>query len=190
MATIRDNVVILNSDLIKSVSIIEDSATVTENQPFDFPPQVSVDKGVVTILFKSGRKKSKPVADKFSEVIGGMGHAFAPQGGDGGLPKELNFMFGINITWKNGKKSKVYLGQGNNFLRNNWWIGSADLKGQEITSGDLSMKVSGLSVEDDIGESYKKISDNIPEKYRSVVDLIGKPLFKEIFGAVNVFTIK
>lgn len=37
---------------------------------------------------------------------------------------------------------------------------------------------------------YDGIRRMIPNQYQGLVDMIGKPLFKELFGAVNVFVFK
>lgn len=184
MPTIRDNAVILKSSKIASVKPLPGTYRVTKGQPVGGEPTVVTEDGLTTILFKSGRKKSAEVAEQFHET-GGM---FAPHGGAGGRPKELNFFFGIQVTWTDGSTSDLYLGQGSTGVRNNWWLGGPGVEtGRYTKPGGTPMVVSGLSIEEDIGKSYKQIRDSVPEQYRSVVDLIGLPLFQSLFGAVNVF---
>lgn len=191
MTTIRDNVVIINCDEIESVEYVQGSQVVTKGQPVSENVKVSTVDGVTTILFRAGRKKSKPVADTFAARIGGNGHAYAPHGGSGGLPKELNFTFTIVVKWKNGNTSTIELGQGSTILqRNNWWIGSTEIKDQQIEINGKSYVITGTSVKNDLEKSFDDIADNVPPKYQPVVDLVGKPLFKELFGAVNVFCIE
>lgn len=125
------------------------------------------------------------------DELGGNGHAYAPHGGSGGLPKELNFTFSIVVKWKSGETSTLVLGQGSTILqRNNWWIGSEDIKDQQIKIDGKPYNITGTSIKNDLEKSFDDIADRVPPKYQPVLDLIGKPLFKELFGAVNVFCIE
>ncbi len=191
MPTLRENVVILRSAEIEAVTPLANSAAVSQGQPSEWPPRVNHHMDVVSILFKAGRHKTQDIASHFNALSGGLGHEFAPQSGGGGTPKELNFCFGVSIKWKSGGETSVYLGQGNNGVRNNWWIGAP-----QITAGGnatialpsgKSLTIAGVSAEDDIGTTFSGLTKGLPPQYQGLADLIGTPLVKELFQQVNLF---
>lgn len=145
---------------------------VTDGQSFVEKPRISVKNGVATIVFDSGRKKSKPVADAFNEA---SKTKFASQGGSGGAPKELNFFFDLDVELVGGGKHRIYAGQGSNAGRNNWWIGHDGLS------------VKGLSMRTAIGSAYDKVGKELPDPFNHVAGFLGKLFSKDLFNAVNMF---
>lgn len=177
----HDNVVIIKSKHIDSIEFVDGSVMATKGQPVDIQPRIDIGNGVVTIVLGSGRKKSGPVAQKFIS-LSGEGNMFAPQGGRGGKPKELNFMFSVRITLKDGSVHDVHLGQGSNGPRNNWWMGSPSL---------LSIKeVTGTSMKTSVGKAYDKLGPSLPEPFDQIHSFLGKLFSKDLFEAVNMFEIK
>jgi hypothetical protein len=67
------------------------------------------------------------VANSFNATTGGKVHEYAPDGGSGGTPKELNFYFGVVVEFSGFPGGPVsttlYLAQGHYSTTNNWWIG-------------------------------------------------------------------
>ena len=191
MPTIRENVVILKAAEIESVTVIPDSAVVSVGQPSDGAPRINHHMDVISVLFKAGRHKTREVAEKFNDVTGGKGHEYAPQGGSGGTPRELNFFFGIRVKWKSGGETVLYLGQGSNGPRNNWWIGAPQIEAGDsaritLPSGQV-LKIEGASPEEDLGAPFDILDKFVPDQFKGLADLIGKPLLKELFGQVNLF---
>lgn len=163
--------------IIKGVSSIAwtGETHVTHGQPYVEAPRINLKGGVATIVFDSGRKKSKPVADGFNNA---SRIKFASQGGSGGAPKELNFYFGLNLEFSDGSKRKIHAGQGSNAGRNNWWIGH-----------DTDMRVKGLSMRTEIGGAYDKIGKQLPEPFNHVASFLGGLFSKDLFNAVNLFEV-
>lgn len=174
MATIRDNILILESEDIKEISFVEGSLTVTKGQPSNPKVEVKVDDEYVVIHVQSGRKKSREVAEKF---ISSTLQRRVTQG-NVTAPSELNFMFSVDVVWKNGEKQTLRFAQGSNFARNNWWIGG-DLDGLEIDSSTPS----DTSLID-------SVTDGVHPVLRPIVTILGKTAFKELTRAVNVFQIE
>lgn len=185
MATIRDNVVLIKNGGFSDAKLIPGSLVATRGQPVENSPKVKLSSDIVTVLVRSGRKKSKEVAEEFAKKAVNM---YAPHGGKGGAPKELNFFFGLTLTTEDGTDFDVYLGQGSTGIRNNWWIGSPNLEGQTLSIGSHSWSLDGDSVENDTGINFKDFTKDIPEQYRGVAEFLGNTLLKELFSAVNVFT--
>lgn len=189
MATIRDNVVLIKSDFIDSVEVEEGSLFVTKGQPTSQNIRTNYSNGVLSILVKSGRKKSKPVAEKFTSAVGN-GNMIPSTWGFSGSPDQLNFTFAVSVKWKNGEKSKLLLGQGSTgAFRNNWWIGSADLNGDILSTGVDKLIVEPSSVKEDYKRIDEVAKDKIPSQFHGLYDLVGKTLFKELLKDVNVFSV-
>lgn len=181
MATIRENVVILKGSDIQEVEYVPGSAVVTKGQPFQPGVDIRVGRGAATILFRSGRKKSAPVAKAFAKAAQQM---YAPYAGGGGAPKELNFMFALRVRLGDALPIVIYLGQGSTLLsRNNWWIGTPELRDRRLRS----WVISGTSPEEDTGLPFKEFTKIIPEPYKALAGMVGGAALKELFGAVNVF---
>jgi phospholipase C len=142
LAKKRTNVVTINdsSKVIRNISYIKDSLVITSGQPADTPIP-SGSNGVFKITLEAGRNKSTPVASTFNSKCGGSAKEYAPSGG-GGTPKELNFMYGVTLSFNSGESVTVYLAQGNYGETNNWWIGGDpifnldDTPRLEYTSGN------------------------------------------------------
>lgn len=184
MVTKHQNEVLLDSEHIKSATYIPNSFMATKGQPADSAPKIKMEGGSVAIVMGSGRKKSKPVAQRFIELSGDW--MFAPLGGQDGKPKELNFMFGLDIVFNDGSTTKIYLGQGSTgSFRNNWWIGSPDLKIANPAKL-LNYIVSGTDLKTDIGEMVDSIE--VPPKYKAIADFFEMPI-KHFTQKVNVFKI-
>lgn len=195
MATIRDNIVILQSDHIVNAEYIEGSAVVTQGQPCIKQPIMVLDKGHLTILFRAGRKKTAPVARAFIEASGGIGHMFAPKGGDAGYPKELNFMFGIRTEWKDGSISDLYLGQGSYLrLRNNWWMGAEevinDSEASLVLASGKTFSLDVISPKTEVGSAEMVLSSSIPPQYVEFLHLVKDVAIKELLEPVNMFTFR
>lgn len=186
MVTKHRNEVLLDSELIKSATYIPDTAIATRGQPLDNEPEIKVSGGSVAIVMASGRKRSAPIAKRFIELSGGVGHMFSPFGGEAGYPKELNFMFGLHLEFMDGRKTIIYLGQGGTkTLRNPWWIGSPDL---EIANPArlLGFIVAGSDLKTELGDAIDSIE--VPPKYEVIANFF-KMSFKSLTQKVNVFKI-
>lgn len=127
MTSSHSNSVILDSDLIESVEYIEGTFVISSGQPYESgPTPKNQGKGVWEITVNCGRHKTSEVANKFDSLCGGEYHEYAPKGG-GGTPDELNFMFGLTVTFKNATPVTLYLAQGHYSSHNNWWIGGQNV---------------------------------------------------------------
>lgn len=178
MVKIRENTVILLSDEIKEAAYVKGSLLATKGQPTKEPVTVNTHDGVVTILVHSGRKKSKAVAQEFISKAGAQ--SVATQGGESGRPDELNFTFALDLVFKDGRKARVQLGQGNRMLvRNNWWFGTKD----KIDAEPSSLKDENI----DVGEF---INGFVPPKYSGLVETLNETILKDLVKEVNVFKIK
>jgi len=133
MPTKHSNVVTIRDqeNAIATISYIPNSLVISAGQPYDVPPAIKVvGNGVTEITLQAGRHKTAPVAQAFNNLSGGKGKAYAPSGGGGGTPDELNFMFGVTVAFRVGGTTTLYIGQGSyGFIinRNNWWIGGATI---------------------------------------------------------------
>ena|SRR5690554_6360114 len=186
MVTKHRNEVILDSELILSAEYISGTAIATKGQPIDPQPEIKVTDGSAAIVMASGRKKSLPIAKRFIELSGGNGHMFAPLGGQEGAPKELNFMFGLSLEFKDGAQTTISLGQGSTkSMRNDWWIGSPDLEVANPASL-LKYTVSGTDLKTDLGDMIDSVK--IPPKYKVIADFLQMPI-KHMTQKVNVFKI-
>jgi phospholipase C len=129
-ATLRSNSVTIDdspSKAIRTISYLADSLQISSGQPSKVPPSIDVKNNVWKITLEAGRHKTGTVANAFNSLCGGKPKEYAPSGGEGGTPKELNFFFGVVIGFVNGGSATVYLGQGSYFLTNNWWIGGSPI---------------------------------------------------------------
>lgn len=131
-ATLRSNTVTIDDSAktITSISYIPGSLQISSGQPSRVPPSVSVKNNVWKITLEAGRHKTAAVATAFNAVCGGKPKEYAPSGGGGGTPDELNFFFGVTIKFVNGGSATIYLGQGSYgliFPTNNWWIGGSPI---------------------------------------------------------------
>ncbi len=158
VVTINDN-----SRVISGMSYVTGSLKITDGQPYDLPPSFSGSNGKWKITLEAGRKKTKPVADTFNSNCGGASKEYAPSGG-GGTPDELNFQFGVTISFQSGGSATVYLAQGSYATTNNWWIGgapifSADKPRFEFTSGNT---VYTLAMSGDHETFNLKLTDTRP----------------------------
>ena len=151
MTSSHTNNVILQSDDIQSIIYIDGTFVITDGQPYDSgPTPKNLGKGQWEITVNCGRKKSDPVADKFNGLCGGALHEYAPQGGGGGTPDQLNFMFGVQVTFANATPITLYLAQGSNSSHNNWWIGGQNVVNDGkpdliLISNNLPIQVMRLS---------------------------------------------
>jgi hypothetical protein len=107
--TSHDNRVTIDdrpSKNITSISYVSGSLQITSGQPASPPPSIAVKNNVWEITLKAGRKKSKPVADGFNSVCGGVSKVYAK--GQGDTHAELNFYFAVAISFANGGSTTVY----------------------------------------------------------------------------------
>ena len=127
MTSSHSNSVTLKSDLIESIDYIEGSFVISDGQPYESgPTPKNLGGGEWEITVNCGRHKTSAVATDFNNACGGEYHEFAGYHG-GGTPDELNFMFGVTVTFSNATPITLYLGQGSSSSRNNWWIGGANV---------------------------------------------------------------
>jgi hypothetical protein len=133
MTTKHDNEFTLTCSSITNISYIADSAVVSSGQPYDTPPEIET-KGddEWKITFKSGRHKTKSVADSFKSIVGNTTYAMITASSGDKTPDELNFFFGLDLSIKlpNGgalDTLPIYLGQGSNAFHNDWWLGARAL---------------------------------------------------------------
>jgi hypothetical protein len=115
------------SKTIKFISYLNNSLQVSAGQPSKVPPAIRVKNNVWEITLQAGRHKTSAVANSFDSLCGGEAKEYAPFGGSGGTPDELNFFFGISITFKNGVSGTIYLAQGSYGATDNWWIGGSPI---------------------------------------------------------------
>jgi len=115
------------SRTISSISYIAGSLQISSGQPSKVPPSIKVNNNVWEITLEAGRHKTSAVANAFNSLCGGKGKEYAPSGGGGGTPNELNFFFGVTLTFQNGGTATIYVGQGSYGATNNWWIGGAPI---------------------------------------------------------------
>lgn len=179
MVTIRENALVILSDVIKSASYVGGSLVVTNGQPSEEPVTIDVHDGVMTILVRSGRKKSRPVAEEF---INRSKKMLTTQGGSAGRPEELNFTFSVDVEFANQKVSRINFGQGSRMgVRNNWWAGyDGKLSGYKIEASSWK----GAMI--DVDEVLK---GKVPDKLQGVVDTLNKTVLKDLFQEVNVFKV-
>jgi phospholipase C len=151
-ATSHSNTVTLDdvAKTISSISYLPGSLQISSGQPSKVPPSISVKNNVWQITLEAGRHKTSAVANAFNSICGGKPKEYAPSGGEGGTPKELNFFLGVTLSFTNGGSATIYLGQGSYGVTNNWWIGgapifSADVPRLEYQAGNriYTDKISG-----------------------------------------------
>ncbi|HEX4632128.1 MAG TPA: alkaline phosphatase family protein [Chthoniobacterales bacterium] len=143
--TLHSNTVSIDdkaSKTIKLITYVDGSLQISSGQPSKVPPSIKSNNNVWEITLEAGRHKTSAVADAYNSLCGGNGKEYAPSGGGGGTPKELNFFFGVVLHFQNGGSATIYLGQGSYgiIVTNNWWIGggpifSADKPRLEYQSG-------------------------------------------------------
>jgi hypothetical protein len=131
MPSSHSNEVQITSSLITAMSY-NSFFSITEGQPSTLPPTAVQNGDTWTITIECGRKASGNVATAFDEVVLGndkggssAAHEYAPSGG-GGTPNELNFCFGMNVTFVANSiqlQTVLYFAQGSYGTTNNWWIG-------------------------------------------------------------------
>jgi hypothetical protein len=114
------------SKTIKFISYLNNSLQISSGQPSKVPPAIKVKNNVWEITLQAGRQQTSAVANSFNSLCGGEAKEYAPSAG-GGTPNELNFFFGISITFQNGVSGTIYLAQGSCGTTNNWWIGGSPI---------------------------------------------------------------
>lgn len=129
--TIRQSDFDVMSDNLHAVRFVPGSFVLSKGQPQKEPPVVcefeTNIKGFVTWKVKvfAGRHKTLEPAIAFITNSGGGSHIY------GGIPKELNFSFGIEVDLKIGETVAtipMFLGQGSDLhFMNNWYVGSRQM---------------------------------------------------------------
>jgi hypothetical protein len=120
------NTVIIKGSSIKDIRYVDNSLVTTPGQDQTPPASIQPNGREWRITIKVDRKNSTDVADQFNRRTGGQFNEFAPDGGDKGIPNELNFYFAVDIEFavnNDTATSRIYLGQGHYSETNNWWIG-------------------------------------------------------------------
>lgn len=133
--TIRQSDFDVMSENLHAVRFVPGSFVLSKGQPQEEPPVVCAFetniKGLVTWKIKvfAGRHKTVEPALAFIDNSGGGSHI------SGGVPKELNFSFGIEVDLKVGEAIAtipMFLGQGSDLrIFNNWHIGSRQMFGPQ-----------------------------------------------------------
>jgi hypothetical protein len=134
-----NNKVTLTGATIRSVNYISGSFVITDGEDSKLPPKISSQGDVWTIEVEADRKGSKPVADKYVDTVGGVGHLAAKGGGD--RPDALNFYYGLTVGFDVRGTTypvTIYLAQGHFGTTNNWWFG-----GQNYFSAGSQLAVIG-----------------------------------------------
>jgi phospholipase C len=133
LAELHSNTITIDdraSKTIQSITYVANSLVITDGQPSVTPPTIEAKDNVFKITLEAGRKKSRAVADSFKSASGGSSKEYAPSGGGGGTPRELNFYFSVTFQFADGYAT-VYLAQGHYFLTNNWWIGGSPILSED-----------------------------------------------------------
>ncbi len=132
------------SKLISNISYVKDSLEIPPSQPSQ-DPTVEVASSTPTetvfkITLEAGRENSTPIAADFNNACGGQDHEYAPSGGEGGTPRQLNFFFSVHLEFtlpnQQPKKVLINLGQGHFFDTNNWWVG-----GKSVTKAEQPLLI-------------------------------------------------
>lgn len=128
------NTVTINdpSNSIASITYVDSSVHFTNGQPCTPPPKFTHSNNVFTVTLQAGRSNSTPPAQSFNQASGGAANEYAPSGGGGGVPSQLNFWFSLvfNMQSNNGQTVTpitINIGQGSYGTTNNWWIGGANI---------------------------------------------------------------
>lgn len=164
MTTKHDNEFTITCTDINNITYIGGSAVVSDGQPYDTPPEIqNKGNGKWKITFKSGRHKTKSVANSFKSTVGDTKYSMKTSSSGDKKPDELNFYFGLylSINLPNGgilDNLPIYLGQGSNAFHNNWWLGGravanangtwllANQSGQFAWRGKVDMSNSSMSI--------------------------------------------
>jgi len=182
----HDNEVIFDrpSDLTLSMTYID--SVVTAGQPYERDLYLGKDtKTEYGVIFKAGRKKSKPVADYFIDATGGkMANHLGTD-----KPKELNFVVKTKLYANNVEvNGDFYIAQGSYAAgSNDWWMGCsasclrADNKNLMVTTGNLE---SGNEVAYKIGAGL--FSSNHKFKVDKLVGGTNQLVFSYGYGVESI----
>lgn len=141
MSNIPSNGVWITAPMVTAMTYVEGSFHITDGEGYELPPNIVSPSGTNgwQILLSAQRKASSSVAADFASLAGGTPHEFAP--GQDAAPKELNFCYGINMTFQINASTTtmvtLYLAQGSYLATNNWWIGGANLTRNDEDSATL-----------------------------------------------------
>src|SRR5579871_248804 len=144
--TLRDNVVTINdeSEQITGIAYVAGSLVITDGQPSEVPPTISLSERVYTITLNAGREGSASVAAAFNTQCGGIAKEWAPVTATtpiqddipinlAGIPDKLNFMFAVILSFRFGGSAQIFLAQGHDVEQdNNWWIGGDSIFSTQI----------------------------------------------------------
>lgn len=191
MTTQHDNYAYIEGEDIQSISYLPNTAMVSDGQPMETPPEIRSEGNQFIIILKAGRKKKDKVAEKFIGNSGGSGHMFSPFALKDKQPKELNFLFGLKIHWKNGETVDVYLGQGSTVSRNNWWMGSKSISAENgratINVGNEKYrltgyddKISAAEMSEEVGTAEVGAQAAIPPALIPILVGLGQALAEQI----------
>lgn len=152
MSSIPSNGVWITAPMVTAMAYVEGTFHITSGELAQLPPTIvpPINSNGWQILLSAERKASSSVAADFAALTGGTPHEFAP--GQDDAPKELNFCYGINMTFQiddaTTTTATLYLAQGSYFTTNNWWIGGANLtrNGEDsatlvVSSGSKQMTI-------------------------------------------------
>lgn len=141
MSSIPTNGVWITAPMVTAMAYVEGTFYITDGEDYQLPPTIVPPSGTNGwhILLSADRKSSSSVAAEFAVLTGGPPHEFAP--GQDDAPKELNFCYGINMTFQidasTTTTATLYFAQGSYFTTNNWWIGGANLTRNDEDSATL-----------------------------------------------------
>jgi len=132
MATIRDNEFDLSMTGMSEMTFTIKDHNIHSGQPWKGISKIDSDSsGTCKIHVMAGRKGSEGTAKWFKEKVAG-GSAAGCSTTDL-MPKELNFAFIGDMTFKHGGKTytgtDIVIGQGHFGAQNNWWVGGKNMSG-------------------------------------------------------------
>ncbi|EKE77389.1 hypothetical protein [Gallaecimonas xiamenensis] len=127
MSKKHENNVTLDAADFQIVNYVPNSLVITSGQDGDQPASITHKAPKWLLSINCGRKSSSQVASQWVKDTGGAKNSYAPDGGGSPPPSELNFFYAVDVTTYSGAKTRLYLGQGNHGLTNNWWVGGQDV---------------------------------------------------------------
>ncbi len=119
-----------NSGTLTSITYVPNSLVISDGESAKGDPTVTQDGNTFTVSLEAGRQKTTRVADQFNQSSGGRNNEYAPSGGEGGTPDQLNFFFALQFQFEANNTTStvnVYVGQGSFAVTNNWWIGGSSI---------------------------------------------------------------
>ena len=156
---IDSNTVQIRGSMINDIQYVDGTFQITQGQLYQLPPTIVQSGSEWNITVLANRHNSSPVANDFNIATGGSGHEYAGWTFEDTSPAELNFYFGVDLTF-GSETVPVHLGQGHTGFNNNWWIGGSaveiDGRFARLVVGDSQFYLQG-------GVSWFELSTNPPQ---------------------------